>query len=330
MVHRADTAASVSHLVGLLRKAQNLPAELRVLDLCTGTGCIPLLFQHELHAARSDVRLHALGVDVSTKALQLAQHNRHRLHKNESSRHRAEVAFLQADLLVDPFAHQTAGPLPLKTALNFTDHPRFWDIVVSNPPYMSPSAYWRTTTRSVRGFEPKLALVPPHRYAHTDNEQGDMFYPQLLNIARDVEAKIVLLEVADLDQALRVAQLAQRLEIFDGVEIWRDQPSAPADETTLEQNIPVHGQGNARTVICWRSIGAAWLGEAHTAVSPTQDSERLMVSWGWGYKAALRDADLEPRADPEFFKRKWSVEASRKRLKQRRDMLRALWKGRIG
>lgn len=36
-----------------------------------------------------------------------------------------------------------------------------WHVLVSNPPYVSPVQYRRTTTRSVRHFEPRVALVPP-------------------------------------------------------------------------------------------------------------------------------------------------------------------------
>ncbi len=169
---------------------------------------------------------------------------------------------MKADILADSSTSPTRGPLLLEAAFKHNNQPRRWDILISNPPYISPSAYWKTTTRSVRGFEPKLALVPPSNTACNDTQQGDRFYPQLLEIARYVEAKIVLLEVADLDQACRVAQIAQNLNIFDGIEVWRDQPDATTHNTTNETQFPVLGQGNARSVLCWRAVGASWLGKA--------------------------------------------------------------------
>ncbi|KAH7392960.1 S-adenosyl-L-methionine-dependent methyltransferase [Pyrenochaeta sp. MPI-SDFR-AT-0127] len=273
LIPRPDTAASITNLVGLLRNAQNLPPELRVLDLCTGTGCIPLLFQHEFYRTRRDIDLHILGVDISDKALKLANHNLQTLRRNARYVETSRLRFLKADILINPFASQTGGPPPLKTALNHKQQPPFWDILISNPPYISPAAYWKTTTRSVRGFEPKLALVPPTSVTLTDTEQGDKFYPRLIQIARDVESKIVLLEVADLKQALRVARGARSLGIFDGIEVWRELPDVKPDAVTSVDGFPIVGEGNARSVVCWRGIGASWLGKEILPTSQTEDSQ---------------------------------------------------------
>ncbi|KAF1935863.1 S-adenosyl-L-methionine-dependent methyltransferase [Clathrospora elynae] len=273
LIPRADTAASITHLVGLLRNAQSIPPELRILDLCTGTGCIPLLVQHELYSARKDVDLRVLGVDISSKALKLSNDNLQRLRKGRNYVDRGKVQFIKADVLIDPFTDQMEGSMSLKAALNYKSQPPFWDILISNPPYISPSAYWKTTARSVRGFEPKLALVPPPTAKKNDTEQGDMFYPRLLEIARDVEAKVVLLEVADVEQALRVAQHARHLGIFDGVEIWREQPDA-STEDAIEDDFAIVGNGNARSVLCWRGAGTLWLGKSATI--PQEDDAQCL------------------------------------------------------
>lgn len=183
------------------------------------------------------------------------------------SRDLDNIKYLQADVLADPFAVQTGGPRPLKVALNLYPHPSVWDIFISNPPYISPSEYWKTTTRSVRGFEPKLALVPLTNAKQSDIEHGDTFYPCLLRHARDIEAKVVLLEVADMDQALRVGRRARSLNIFDGIEIWREQPDAGLEEASVDSEFQVLGEGNARSVICWRGAGASWLGKGSVITS---------------------------------------------------------------
>jgi methylase of polypeptide subunit release factors len=270
---RQDTAASVTHLAHLLRRAKDLPQELRVLDLCTGTGCIPLLFQHEFCTTRSDSQLRILGVDIAQKAINLAQHNARRILGKQSTK----VDFVRADVLIEPWGDQTLDPPCMKAALNFNRLPYFWDILVSNPPYISPSAFWKTTTRSVRGFEPKLALVPPPSKSGTDEQQGDAFYPRLLTIAQDVEAKIVLLEVADLKQASRVAHMAREMNIFDGIEIWKDQPdqdsSTNDQEDTSDPIIPIIGTGNGRSVLCWRGKGTAWLERSIESTSPVSSQK---------------------------------------------------------
>ncbi|KAI4649170.1 hypothetical protein J4E93_003484 [Alternaria ventricosa] len=302
LIPRADTAASITHLAGLLRHAKELPSEVRVLDLCTGTGCIPLLFHHELSSASNKVDLRLLGVDISDKALDLARYNLQKLRKTRQLQDTGKLDFIQADVLINPFDDQTEGVLSLTAALNWAGQPSFWDILISNPPYISPAAFWHTTTRSVRGFEPKLALVPPRKIKHTDKEPGDRFYPRLLQIARDVEAKVVLFEVADMEQALRVAQRARNLDIFDGVEIWREQPDATGDNAT-EDGFEVVGQGNARSVLCWRGRGTSWLGKAVPPSSPREDADRLFRSAHTKTKDAeekVAEVTEKQRLEPQF------------------------------
>lgn len=250
-----------------MRDAPDLPDELRVLDLCTGTGCIPLLFRHEFAAKRKDTTLRILGIDISGKSMDLARCN---LRKNEDDPEvRAGLTnFARADVLADPFADLEEGAaLPFKNVLNHNRWKPFWDVLISNPPYISPSAYWKTTTRSVRAFEPKLALVPPNPSNIDDTQQGDLFYPRLLKFAEELETKVVLLEIADLPQALRVAQLAKETAFFDGIEIWRDDPKSTSSEPTIENGFDVLGNGNARSVVCWRGKGAAWLGKSSASES---------------------------------------------------------------
>ena len=206
-----------------------------------------------------------MGVDVSRRALQLAKYNMRSVQTGQQYVDKGNVRFIQADVLKDPF-DRDGSVMSFRSALEYKGLPPSWDILISNPPYISPSAYWKTTTRSVRGFEPKLALVPPSKTKQSDTDQGDMFYPRLLEIARDVKAKIVLVEVADIDQARRVAQRAQDLDIFDGVEIWRDQPDASANKSRGKNGVTIVGEGNARSVLCWRGDGAVWLGKSTKAL----------------------------------------------------------------
>lgn len=98
-----------------------------------------------------------------------------------------------------------------------------------------------------------------------DAKQGDMFYPRLLSIAQLVKAQVVLLEVADLAQAVRVVRMVRGLGVFEGVEVWRDEPGAAkgdgAEEDGEEEGVRFLGRGNARSVVCWRGRGALWLGK---------------------------------------------------------------------
>ena len=124
LIPRPETELLVERALRLLRPR---PADTPVLDLCTGSGAIPLAILHE----RPD--LSAIGVDLSPDALTWAERNRRRL--------RAErCVFLQGDLF---------GPLPADA--------RF-PLVTANPPYVSPREY-PDLPPVVKDHEPRLALV---------------------------------------------------------------------------------------------------------------------------------------------------------------------------
>ena len=114
-------------LVHLILK-ENPKAGLRVLDLGTGTGCIPITLALEL----KEPKVYAL--DVSVKALDIARKNVAQLG--------AQVQFLEGDLL---------GTVP-NLAL--------FDILVSNPPYV-PLRDQGEMHANVLDFEPHLALFVP-------------------------------------------------------------------------------------------------------------------------------------------------------------------------
>lgn len=152
-----------------------------------------------------------------------------------------------------------------------------WDVIVSNPPYISPQSFFKDTARSVRGYEPRLALVPPNIGEEIvgDEERGDLFYPSILRVAKEVRVKILLVEVADLAQAGRAAGLAVA-EGWDGVEIWRDEPENDVEDpletvgvaekivTVHGREIPVKGCGHGRSVFCWRGEASRWIGSTKT------------------------------------------------------------------
>ncbi|KAI5245841.1 S-adenosyl-L-methionine-dependent methyltransferase [Aureobasidium subglaciale] len=256
----------------LIPSSGALPAHLKILDLCTGTGCIPLLASYEFMQKYSrKTGLQVLGVDISPRALDLANRNLQRLCQAGELHFQAprtSLHFLQGDVLA---ADDHKGDIPpLMTALHGHEgasghhNPGSqWDTLISNPPYISPQAFKHTTTRSVKRYEPKLALVPNSLDAktHADDEIGDVFYPRLLDIAKQVEAKVVLFEVADLEQASRVAAMAHKQAIWTGIEIWRDDPAhqTSSEDTTTPTGVKILGTGNGRSVLLYRGEAEIWL-----------------------------------------------------------------------
>ena len=263
----------VSYLISRLRSSHSskFPKHFGVLDLCTGTGCIPLLFCHALPYKELGVQsVGVLGIDVSGKAVTLARNNQRRLlqdlvtttatkfdsiHDVRLNNIRA-MRFMRGDILDDSTAVSNSY---ISKSLHRAGQPK-WDFLISNPPYISPRAFGRTTSRSVRNYEPKLALVPPSNLAGSDEGQGDLFYPQLLKIADNVDANIFLVEVADIEQAQRVVKMAQRHQRWEGVEIWRDQLDIHRSKIeAIENGVPVIGQGNGRAVFCYTRSGGYWI-----------------------------------------------------------------------
>lgn len=102
--------------------------DLRVLDLCTGSGCIAIALARNLPFARVE------ATDISPEALRIAEANARALH--------ADVNFRLADAL--------AMPAPAEK----------YDIIVSNPPYIADSEREAMDDR-VLLHEPALALFVP-------------------------------------------------------------------------------------------------------------------------------------------------------------------------
>jgi release factor glutamine methyltransferase len=98
----------------------------RVLDIGTGSGCIPIALKME----RPEWQVS--GVDISTEALRTARRN--------ADHNNADITLLQGDLF-DP------GLLVGHT----------FDIIVSNPPYIHHDEAV-AMDRQVKDFEPELAL----------------------------------------------------------------------------------------------------------------------------------------------------------------------------
>lgn len=99
----------------------------KILDIGTGSGCIPISIKKNWPEAV------VFGLDVSTEALLTAQKNA-RLNK-------VKVTFFQQDIL---------NFYPIKEALEY-------NIIVSNPPYITPTEQ-ELMHNNVLKFEPHLAL----------------------------------------------------------------------------------------------------------------------------------------------------------------------------
>ncbi|CAG8228854.1 unnamed protein product [Penicillium nalgiovense] len=235
----------------------NQARPLRVIDLCTGTGCISLLL-HALLAPHFQ-HLEIAAVDISPTALGLAQENlEHNLQLGQlASSAGTDIRFHRADVL----GHGSDNSVPSIESILQTQLPNLGasdtspadqesgcDLLISNPPYISQTEFRNgTTARSVRRFEPKLALVPPHEGSEVEDcMPEDIFYHRILTLAFKLRAKLTVLECGDSHQANRVVALHKRLASAESgqfsAEVW------PSRERDLAEN-GFHATDGSRCVI---------------------------------------------------------------------------------
>lgn len=126
--------------------SENQKSAAKLMDIGTGSGCIPITLYHEWQDAQ------IFATDVSVSALEVARLN--------AKTHNANVTFMQHNILCEDI-----------------DIDRI-DVIVSNPPYvtMSESA---SMDRNVLEFEPHQALFVP-------DDDPLVFYREILAKARRV------------------------------------------------------------------------------------------------------------------------------------------------
>lgn len=150
----------------------------RVLDIGTGSGAIAITINKETGAF-------VTAVDISRRALKIAQ-------KNAKNNH-ANIEFIKSNLF---------------SALKN----RKFDLIISNPPYISKLEY-KNLDKSVKNFEPKLAL-----YGGID---GLSFYREIAKLAPKYlnESGYLLLEIGYM-QAKSVIDILK--ENFEEIELKKD------------------------------------------------------------------------------------------------------------
>ena len=178
LIPRQDTEILVEEVL------KELHDGMRVLDMCTGSGCILLSLMHYSNDCEG------LGVDLSAEALEVAERNVLKVLTPEKAEH---VQFLQSDLfekLEDKF-----------------------EIIVSNPPYIA-SAEVEKLMPEVRDHEPRMAL--------DGTEDGLYFYRRIIEEAGKhlVSSGMLFFEIG-YDQGQAVSEL-MRTQGYREVQMVQD------------------------------------------------------------------------------------------------------------
>ncbi|MBB6609457.1 peptide chain release factor N(5)-glutamine methyltransferase [Pontibacter sp. Tf4] len=126
LIPRPETEELVDLVIKEHRNQQNL----RVLDICTGSGCIPIALAENLKTEA------VYGLEVSGDALEVAKAN--------AANYNQPINWLHQDIFDDV---QTIAPASL-------------DIITSNPPYVLEKEQ-QLMRANVLDYEPHLALFVP-------------------------------------------------------------------------------------------------------------------------------------------------------------------------
>lgn len=178
LVPRQDTEVLVEEVM------RNLHDGMRILDMCTGSGCILLsLLQYSNDCT-------GVGVDLSTDALAVARGNYERIRQQKPE---MEASFLESDL--------------------FTKVEGRYDIIVSNPPYIRSDVI-PNLMPEVRDHEPMMAL--------DGTEDGLFFYREITKKAKDYlnRGGMLYYEIG-CDQAEEVCAIMET-EGFREIEVVKD------------------------------------------------------------------------------------------------------------
>jgi release factor glutamine methyltransferase len=142
LIPRPETEELVEWIIESARDNENF----EIIDIGTGSGCIPVSLKKELQ------NVNVTAIDISEKALHVAKKNAKEL--------KAEINFKLIDFL---------SADDLSSLLKY-------DIIVSNPPYI-PIAEKEILAKNVTEFEPGIALF-------VDNNNPYIFYEKIAEFSK--------------------------------------------------------------------------------------------------------------------------------------------------
>ncbi|MEI7489032.1 MAG: peptide chain release factor N(5)-glutamine methyltransferase [Chryseobacterium sp.] len=127
LIPRPETEELLEIAIQKIKNSQFIINKLRILDIGTGSGIIPLVLKK--HFPEAEVS----SIDFSEKALEVAKKN--------AAFHQLEINLIHADYL----------------NFELTEN---YDVIISNPPYIGIEEEIEIED-SVKEFEPKMALFSP-------------------------------------------------------------------------------------------------------------------------------------------------------------------------
>jgi release factor glutamine methyltransferase len=152
LIPRPETEELIAWIVDEIAILQKKEAtKLTILDIGTGTGCIPISLAKNIDYATIS------AIDISAKALEVANKN--------AELHKVSISFFEMDILKTSNLNLDSKD---KTPIHF-------DIIVSNPPYV----------RDLEKAEMQKNVLEnePHQALFVSNENPLIFYTKIADLA---------------------------------------------------------------------------------------------------------------------------------------------------
>ena len=181
LIPRQDTEILVEEVL------RQMTDGMRILDMCTGSGCILISLLHYSNGCRG------VGVDISPEALEIAEKNAAGLLQRYANRKNA------SELQEEAVSSDVRGTYAFMQSDLFETVKGKYDIIVSNPPYIRSDVI-ETLMPEVRVHEPRQAL--------DGRADGLYFYRRIVEESREhlVSGGLLYFEIGH-DQAEEVREL---------------------------------------------------------------------------------------------------------------------------
>lgn len=184
LIPRPETEELVDLIIKDFKQETKNNQILNILDIGTGSGCIPITLKKHLPQAK------VFGIDISEQALEVA--------KSNAIKNKVEVEFIKLNILSE------------FTILNST-----FSIIVSNPPYVLNSEAQQMDARVLEN-EPHLALF-------VEDNDPIIFYKRIIDLCdKYLEEKGWLFFELNPMYAIDVKNYANDRKIFNFTEILND------------------------------------------------------------------------------------------------------------
>tara|TARA_B110000438_G_C15750602_1_gene622759 strand:+ start:351 stop:1190 length:840 start_codon:yes stop_codon:yes gene_type:complete len=156
----------------VLKFFPNKNQKLNILDICTGSGCLAISLAKEYKNSL------ITATDISLAALEVAKFNSKKLDCE------SQIEFIHCDIISKNF---------------------LYDIVVSNPPYLSTLEY-KETSNEIKLYEPKIAFIA--------GNDGLKFYREILGFLPNILKfdGLTFLEIGN-KQAIKIIKLLDNEKI---------------------------------------------------------------------------------------------------------------------